>query len=285
MGKLNFLLGLLSLFSLNIFAQSVPEVTGTVRDLKAWKNTNEKYIKLDGKWDFYPGDLLTKTDLQNGTHKAEQVTVPSSWTDYTVNGKQVQAIGCGTYHLRVMLPANREQLALQIPFVWSSYRVFINGNELASSGNPSCDMSKGYGQQVKAIIPLREGIEEADIIIQVANYYQFNAAGLLEAPDLGAFQQLLIRKEYRSALNLGIMGSLLIMALYHVLIFLFRRKERAMLYFGLICLTVSLRFACLWRSLYIRVAEPLFRLLFAEHANQSLLHLHSTAGFFGDTLL
>ncbi len=71
-----------------------------------------------------------------------------------------------------------------------------------------------------------------DMIVQVANHHH-NEGGLITTLELGQASVMHQRRERSIAFELFLCGSILIIGLYHFLLFLLRREDLSLLYFSL----------------------------------------------------
>src|SRR5476651_1987670 len=94
-------------------------------------------VSLNGEWDFYWQQFIDPKTAP--TRKGELVDFPFKWNGYMLKGKELPAFGYATYQLTVLLPKNAGPLCLSMPDVYSAYRLFINGDEVASNGKISTD--------------------------------------------------------------------------------------------------------------------------------------------------
>ncbi len=122
-----FVLGLLLLPWL-LQAQSLSTIDLRKSDLTA------KGTSLEGKWTLYWHKFLTPPDFpaQGGV----LVDFPQKWTSTRIDGAFLPATGYATYACTVVLPKKSKGFGLNMPDVYSSYRLYINGALLLSNGEP-----------------------------------------------------------------------------------------------------------------------------------------------------
>ncbi|NLZ92968.1 MAG: diguanylate cyclase [Firmicutes bacterium] len=198
---------------------------------------DKNIIKLDGEWEFYWQRLLEPKDFFDKTYDFNYVDLPNSWNGYKINN--ISGKGYATY--RLLLNAEQSgRLALKLPRILTAYKLWINNDLIASAGSVGQDrasMIPQYLPQV-AFFEVIEGTNE--IILQVSNYYH-RSGGLLESILLGREENILHLRYKSIALELFLFGSLLLMGLYHLALFYFRRKYYPPLYFGLFCILIAVR--------------------------------------------
>ncbi len=79
---------------------------------------------------------------------------------------------------------------------------------------------------------------ETEIIIQASNFF-FRHGGIRGEVALGPNAEVSGRKYLNIAFMSLVFGSLIIIGIYHLSIYVFRKKDRASLYFGIFCLLVA----------------------------------------------
>lgn len=206
-------------------------------DLSATNIKNE-IIPLDGNWAFYWNQLLEPASVNQGALSG-YVPFPSSWNKYQINGEAISGSGYATYRLTFVASEN-EILALKIPKVRTAYKIFINGELIATAGTIGTtpeDMVPQYLPQIVSFDALKG---DNDVIIQMSNFYM-SSGGLLNSILLGGETQLLGLRYNGLAYELFLCGALMMMGIYHLALFFFRKKDRAPLYFGLFCMLVATR--------------------------------------------
>ncbi len=236
------IVGLLVLCGLLFFALSVPynrveqpAVQG-VLDAQHVDFAND-ILPLRGQWDFYYGQLLTPDDFAAGAPTDhEHITLPDSWDDALDHPLR----GYATYRLQLTLPAGQEMM-LFVPEIDSSAVVFINGVRVLELGTVGTSADAVRTACVNRYVPfVSQGDNE--IVVQVANY-RYLSSGLTYALEVGDAQTVLDDAFVRRTLYTVGLGCVLLLALYHLFLFFFRRKERIYLLFALMNVTVFLQFS------------------------------------------
>lgn len=224
-------------------------------------------VSIDGQWEFYWNQLLAPGEGETGV-LTNYVQIPSSWNKYIVNGEH-SGYGYATYRLQFITKEN-ERLALKLPRVFTAYKLWVNGEMVASAGKvgeTKDTMTPQYLPQVGIFEP-QQGVNE--ILIQVSNFYH-RSGGMLESIKLGGEKQIL-RLRYESiAREFIIFGSLIFIGAYHFALFFFRKKNISSLWFGLFCLLLGIR--------TILVGERFFIYLF-PHFSWEIAHKIQTLTFY-----
>ncbi|WP_107842128.1 hypothetical protein [Metasolibacillus meyeri] len=125
--------------------------------------------KLVGEWAFYPNVLIpAEESLASYAHERILIKVPGDLTNYVQRNKE--GVSVGTYHLKVNVPIE-EQYGLYIQTIRQANRVFINGVEVGSKGNPTATFSERHSENAdKYTVFAHSNNRELDIVIHVSNY-------------------------------------------------------------------------------------------------------------------
>jgi len=241
----------------SVRAMDKPQAINGILDLTEWNWDENDIIDLNGQWEFYWQELLTPKDFENTEliKKRELISLPRAWNHYVFKDKELTGKGYATY--RLLIKHKSEQiLGIKIPRVFTSYKLWINDELIASAGNVSTDntlMTPQYIPQVKYFYSDSENIK---LVIQVANF-RHRSGGILENIKIGGAAQINELRNRNIALELFLFGSLFITGFYHLALFLFRKKDKSTLYFGIFSLLVSARTLLVGEVFFIHLF-PLF---------------------------
>lgn len=267
-----------------------------VLDLKDWNFETDGSVELQGEWRFQWGEFLNP---RTGTAE-EFVVLPGFWNSFEENGSSVGSLGYATYQLRVLLPDNTESLAVRLKEIQTSYRLFLNGEEIAHAGITGMNKEDSRPYYRSLVVGLEPGEEELNFVIHVSNFYHRNG-GVWELIELGSETRVRRRYEMGISLDLFLIGFIFAMSLYHIIRFILRRSDRVSLYFGLFCLLIAVRSLIVgnlhafrifpglsWQVLHkieyitFYAAVPLFlsylRVAFPSEVNQRILRSVQFAG-------
>jgi serine phosphatase RsbU (regulator of sigma subunit) len=202
----------------------------------------EGAVKLDGQWEFYWEQLLTPEDFK--TQKQTSLTyldVPKSWTSGTDKDKKdYPGMGYATYRLKITLPDSTTHFGLLIPQIWSSSKVWINERLVTEAGKVSNVTDHYQNKLLEKLINFKTNTAEIEIVVQVANL-DFFIGGILIPFQIGNYYTLLENKSLSNAFSMMWLGALLLMSLYHLVLYFFRKKNMSTLYFGIACFLIFLR--------------------------------------------
>jgi serine phosphatase RsbU (regulator of sigma subunit) len=230
--------------SYTAFAQKQSiEIKNGIADFTQYDFKANGTIALKGEWEFYWQKYLRGVDFSRHRPTAI-VSIPNSWNEYEIEkGNKLGAGGYATYRLLVKIPPHYKQnelLGIKVGFIATNYALYVQ-NKLLNSGKylgKSASDTKGhYNPDVYYFIPQRDTVE---IVMHIANFAD-RLGGLTQALVLGKAEQ--VRKEYERSLMIDffLMGVLIIMACYHISLYVFRQKNKATLWFALYCFDVAIR--------------------------------------------
>lgn len=196
---------------------------------------SETLYSLHGDWEFYFGELYGPPDFANKKPQGGTlIHTPMLWSD-----AGFPLTGCATY--RLMLKTDREGLMLYFPEIVESVTVWINGENVYQGGRPGKSLEDSVTgiRNGFAKIPTENG--SAEIIIQVSNY-RWMHAGLTRSILIGDSNVLLLHIFMRLAFVGVFIGALLMLGIYHLILFFHRLNDRVYLLFTVICFLFAVRF-------------------------------------------
>ncbi|MEC9464625.1 MAG: 7TM diverse intracellular signaling domain-containing protein [Myxococcota bacterium] len=227
--------------------------TDGILDLTQWNPNRDGPVSTKGQWRFAWNQDLTPGPIEPvwRTYR-DQLTTSRAWLGQPLIDEQqstVPSMGFGTYLLRVRLPEMKQAtLSLLIPATGSPTRFLITDTEGTwvtppiHQGQVSTHAEHTFPNRITVIRSLGtiEGLSEVVIWATVSNFHQ-RSGGLYFSPTLGLRQA--IDKAYLSAvwLEAFVLGVLVIIALYHLVIFFQRREDKVALFFACFCGAVALR--------------------------------------------
>ncbi|WP_415713884.1 7TM diverse intracellular signaling domain-containing protein [Maridesulfovibrio sp.] len=211
-----------------------------VIDLRGQNLSGGRIFALNGEWEFYWDRLLTPEKFSPENNLPEMsgfFSLPGTWRGHLVDEKRLGSTGQATYRLKLLTDQSVDRLTLRIFDIHEAYKLWANGELIAQSGLPgiSAETEKPARTLKLADIQLRG--QPIDLILQVSNYH-FRRGGIGE-PILAALPGPLEAMQTRDwAISLFFAGCMLIMGIYHLVLYLWRKRDVAPLYFGLYCLLV-----------------------------------------------
>jgi PAS domain S-box-containing protein len=222
--------------------KSPPRAIKGVLDLREWDLEKDGPVDLSGEYAFYWMQHLKPTGFSQ-TAPPEMtgfIHVPGYWGSFRLKGKALPGEGYATYRLRIFLAAPMESLALRFTTMGTAFSAYVNGKKVASAGVPGTDRSISKPQFIPQVADFSLGEREMDLLLKVSNFHH-RRAGAWEAIKFGTETDIRKLSERRVAFDLFLFGSIFIIGMYHVGLFILRRKDRSPLYFSIFCFLITLR--------------------------------------------
>ncbi|MBT4526080.1 MAG: histidine kinase [Deltaproteobacteria bacterium] len=197
-------------------------------------------VPLDGEWEFYWNQLLTPEDFQNRQKllKIDHLRVPGIWKGKTPNGQELLPQGYATYRLLIHHKPDNIIKSLLIKTLLSTCNIWVNGLQVATSGQVGKSRGEEHPRQHTTIPHFRFSGDTTEIILQVSNFHNVQAG--IGAPIwLGNQEQLLQKNKTRLILTAVLAGMFIIIGLHHLLKYALRTIDPENLYFGIYCLVWS----------------------------------------------
>jgi len=167
---------------------------------------------------------------------------PSEWTAYGIPG--VQPEGYGTWHLRITGLDPGQGYGIRSSSFLSAAHIFANGKLVQSHGHPgksAQDEEPGWFSLTSPVQAAPDG--SLDLVIHASNFAD-RQGGTRSSLFMGTYDAVAADRERAVAYELFVVGAIAAMGAYYLGVFGFRRKEKAALWFGLLCLVLSLRVLC-----------------------------------------
>ena len=219
---------------------SSPAASKGVIDLRSWDFRGKGPVSLNGEWEFYWNRLYTPDDF-----KVPRPPLPMSCWEFPAYGtepslmtKTLGGRGFATYRLLIRIDNQGSALGLKILDAATAYRLWINGQLLASNGTVGDSPEAGKPQYLPMVVPIPDNLYRSDageavleMIVQVSNF-NHTKGGLWESIRIGLHRELVNSRELNIALAFFLAGVIIIMGLYHLGLYLLRRKEIATFFFA-----------------------------------------------------
>lgn len=202
-----------------------------------WHETGT--VRLSGEWQFYPLRLLEPAKTRWEEYESMYIKVPDSWHRYTWKGKPLSPYGYGTYRMVIFSTDEPLLLGLRVPFLTSSYNLYINGVLMVSEGKVGTNRESYIPHMVPRYVTF-SNTPTIELVVQIANFYD-NKGGMYNTIELGLWDTIHAKRNLNIAIDIFLVGALFIMALYHLALFTLQRREWGILYFALLALSLAVR--------------------------------------------
>lgn len=189
-------------------------------------------VTLQGDWGFQW--LLPVPEAPGGRLPKMNVRVPGLWEGQaTPIGTRLPQQGRALYTMKITdLPAGRYQL--YVPPIYGGNRVYIDGRLLSQRGVPGNSAASTRYFLRAHEISFETGGGDLDIGIETSAYLHRDS-GMDSPPVLGLAEPMEFWTAIHWAQEVLFHTALVLLALYGLAVFLFRRSDKASLYFSLSC--------------------------------------------------
>lgn len=232
------------------WAKAAPKAEGGVLDLRQWDFAKDGPVLLDGEWELFWERLLDGAD-QTGATVADDGFYPvprNSWTGFVLpDGRILGSTGYATFRLRVLLPktdaAGASIFAIGRTFANSNQALAVFDSQGRLLGPPNTKGRVGTTPETSVpvwthkITPLQSA-DEAVVVWKISDFHSFKA-GPQVAPVLGPYAQVHEDFVIKIAQDFFIVGLLVIMAVYHLVVFYLNKQDHAAFWFGVYCFQIA----------------------------------------------
>jgi len=223
-------------YALSVSAQSSYTNTQGTLDLSDYDFYSNSPIKLNGEWFFAWKKFSHSIDSLS---KFQFINVPGSWSKFTQKTIPEEQFGYCTYGLIILLPDSGKQWALRLPSIHSAYKLYIDEKLVAISGVLAKDASMipEARTQIVHFVPLKKRVA---IVLEVSNFH-FSFGGIWSPIEIGSKEAINRQSDLSMIVSSFLIGSLLIMGLYHLALFALWKENKSPLYFAVVCFFLAIR--------------------------------------------
>jgi signal transduction histidine kinase len=219
-----------------IAQNTAPAVKNGWIDLTA-TNLTGSYVALEGSWYYYHQQLITPSD----TIKPDGfIAYPKKWNELQWQGKSLPALGYASYAVHIVLPKKRGRLALFVPDVYTSFKLFANDELILANGVSGTTKSTTTPHWMNVTVPLNIQTDTVTLLIQIANFSHAKG-GPYKNILLGDKQYLSLLYNRNQAADFLLAGCLFMGGLFFFSLFIFGKRDKATLYFSLFSMMYSYR--------------------------------------------
>lgn len=235
-----------------IYVQLPPDHPVAVQgelDLRTWDFSANKAITLNGEWAYYPQVLLMDKEANRSSSHLVPAYVQTPGklpdtsdilNDHALNSEN-EWTHYGSYRLRVKIdPVELESYGLYLPVIPTAYELFINGERLATSGQPATQLDQVSGGFTPSTAFFNTEEADLDIIIHVANHDRSAPSGIARSIKFGSQAALSYEVNFHRNMQWLVCFVLLFHAIYITVLLFMNRREQGLFIFLLLTLSVML---------------------------------------------
>lgn len=225
-----------------VVKQDMPVSRQGMIDLRNWDFQQDGGVKLNGEWEFYRDRLLTPEDFHSresgraAPAVSTMINVPEKWNTYISATGKTQAKGFATYRLQARVTGGQAVVyGLRMLNIRSASRIFMNGQEIGSSGFPAATPSGGKSNNIPYMGFAAVDGDKLEIIVQVSNYI-YSSGGIVQPIIIGGQSAILKHREFALFVDGATLFGFFTLALFLLMFSRVRASRGITLYLGLFSL-------------------------------------------------
>lgn len=221
--------------------KNLPTASKGILDLRSWNFEQDGKTSLYGEWEFYYKQFISPDEFKDSQNiTPDYISIPALWSTKKVNEIELSNQAYATYRLKLFVKEKSQPYGLRIGDMYSAYTLYVNGIVVASNGIPGKNKLEEVAEwyPVVSFVNLKEG--ENEIVLHISNFAH-RKGGTWADFDLGLGKDISNYKHWLIAFDFFLIGSLLIMAIYHFGLYTLRRVDVTSLLLGLFCICSTVR--------------------------------------------
>jgi len=191
-------------------------------------------VYLINGWEYYRQKLLTPEDFQEDAPLPDDYIFIGQYGGMEAGDANASPHGSATYRLLLSLPDTPASYTLELPEIYSSYRLYIDGRLMASQGNPDRDQ---YRPALRAGSLTFEGSGDMELLLAVSDWSHLYG-GLVYPPAFGTPSAVTSLLDQRFAISLSATALALLLGIFQLALAITLRNRHSLLS-GLICLAFA----------------------------------------------
>ncbi|MFW6263606.1 MAG: ATP-binding protein, partial [Thermotogota bacterium] len=219
-----------------------------VLDLSGNSLSERDIFELRGNYQFFWKEFVKSgqiDEVKQPLSGPEYLQVPGNWNTFALDKQTAVATGYGTYRLILKLPqqALGNAFAFRIPPMGTTVAMWINGKQVYQAGEPGKTAQTSQPAYHSTIVNWVPEQAENELLFYVSNFHH-RSGGIWYPITFGYASSIYSQKERDIFLYALIIGSVLMIAIYHLLLFITKRQTWPSFYFALLCFSVMIRLLC-----------------------------------------
>jgi len=216
-----------------------PSVKKGVLDLRSLTSLGK--VNLDGDWEFYWNCQLASNPQSCVSRENKYFAqVPGIWNGLVIDGKEISGQGYASYRILLYLKETDTPISIRFLDAATSYNLWVNGKLILSNGRAGTDKESTEPRFLPITKELTNLKQENEIIVEISNFHHYKG-GFWESVTIGDSEDLKIHRENKVWMDVFLSGSISIMLVYHIGLYILRRKDISSIHFALFCFVVMLR--------------------------------------------
>lgn len=187
-------------------------------------------VYLINGWEYYRGRLLTPEDFTGTLPHLNGHLAIGQYPGMEAGDPSAPPHGSITYRLTLCLPETPAPYTLELPEIYSAYRLYIDGRLMASRGNPE---AAAYTPSLRSGSLTFEASGDVTLLLSVSDWSHLYS-GLVYPPAFGSPDTVLPLLDQKFAWALSVTILALILGFFQLALSVLLKSRRSLLS-GLIC--------------------------------------------------
>ncbi|MEK3788025.1 hybrid sensor histidine kinase/response regulator [Paenibacillus sp. FSL K6-1230] len=203
-----------------------------VLDLRHVNLGEDPALYLNGEWDFYPGELLTLSDIQSQAYTPSAMKVPGDWGNI-MNLDKERSYGYGTYHLRILMGPLDQPVAFWFRELQAAAEVEINGETTGIMGKVATTAEEYIPHKLSfspSYSMKKDSTNTVELVIRMANFDSPGKGGIAAPVRFGSQAAIDYVRWYSIGLQIFIFLVLALHGLYALILYFISAGERSLIY-------------------------------------------------------
>ncbi len=217
----------------NKYTSKGPQAQNGVLTLDEGALSQYPVVFLIEGWEYYAGRLLTPDDFEQDLLIPDNYMFIGQFGGFEAGDTTASPHGSASYRLRIQLPAETKTYRLEIPEIFSAYRLYINGQKAAGMGNP--ERLEYVAETGNRTVSIQAG-GSIELLIAVSDYSHFYS-GMVYPPAFGEPQAVDTLLNFRLFFRTVLCAAALAIGLLALFIGLQSRNNIPAILYGVLCLS------------------------------------------------
>jgi hypothetical protein len=174
-------------------------------------------------WEIYRDRLLSPEDFQKAAVVPDEYVFIGQYGGFEGRSSDRSPHGSATYRLNIVLPNEYQNYMLELPEIYSAYKLYINGRLAAEMGDPERESYPAETGNAKFMLNCAGQLE---IILAVADYSHFYS-GLVYPPAFGKSDAVETLLNTRLVIRSAAVALAAAVGLFYLCIWLLLKKEKS----------------------------------------------------------
>lgn len=216
----------------NAVENKIPEI-----DVSSFDSQHNS--KLNGTW-LYLNGLYESKEIEKNHYKGQLVNAPVSFKELNDSNN-----GVGTFATYVTVPKAfiGKELAIYIPYEYSAYKIYIDHKLETSVGTVAPTSNEHISSLEPSISYFVPKSEKVLITMQISSFDLMRGGFILDM-ELGTVSNIMDDRNEELFWTSLLTGCILVVALFTLVIGMYRSYGKEILIFGFFCISITFREIC-----------------------------------------